>query len=459
MQKYKVFSKETKALVDQLALVVGRSLAHQSSREWERAVFPHGITTDAQKNGHEERCVILILLLIFCSARGSHFEQLMGGTRLSNFVLVESLMLLIENFQRTKSFPSGLRKRLQKFMPLFLDFYKTAVNRTSGKGLDIIKFHLPLHLAEDLKRFGPATSYDSSAGESNHKLYKSDCKRTSRNTDSSEFQVGHRQHERYVMARDAYEQRPPTINDPPAQHLSEISPRGLYLLCDKEGLWDPKRGRKTIPARRWPDLSLMLSVEAFIWNHLQSALRCGDICVHSSCRVGDTLYRADPFWKADASTKFGWHDWAFVSWPAWSSHPFPARIVCFLELQIDASSPIVDPADDQRQFTNGGIYALVQAPPQSLYECPQDGEDGENYLAHQCTRLIYKSGLSTDSQTPPQPVLYLVEVSTMFVEPCVAVPYDLENPDGSEYLFLEPQSQWQKILYNWMGELLQQHRS
>lgn len=126
----------------------------------------------------------------------------------------------------------------------------------------------------------------------------------------------------------------------------------------------------------------------------------------------------------------------------------------FLDLSISDSVYVADPFNPSHRYVNSGVYALVESLPESLYVIPQDDDDdGDNYLAHQCTRLVYKSGVSIDVETN-QPSLYLVEVSTMFVEPCVAVPYNPNQPDGNEYLVLEQRSRWDDVLYDWMGELL-----
>ena len=55
--------------------------------------------------------------------------------------------------------------RLKKFMPFFLSHFKKCVTRNCK----FLKFHLPVHLADDILDFGPATGYDSSIGEANHK--------------------------------------------------------------------------------------------------------------------------------------------------------------------------------------------------------------------------------------------------------------------------------------------------
>ena len=70
----------------------------------------------------------------------------------------------------------------QEFVPEFLDKYTTSVNWVDGAGMNFIKFHLPTHAADDMLRFGPPMSFDSSTVESNnHKQIKGSARQTQRN--------------------------------------------------------------------------------------------------------------------------------------------------------------------------------------------------------------------------------------------------------------------------------------
>jgi hypothetical protein len=69
-----VFSDKVKVVFDNYAKIYGRKLSHQSDRQFNRAYFPSGISSNAKKNGHEEQCVLLLTLIIFVSKMGSTFD-------------------------------------------------------------------------------------------------------------------------------------------------------------------------------------------------------------------------------------------------------------------------------------------------------------------------------------------------------------------------------------------------
>ena len=62
-------------------------------------------------------------------------------------------------------------KLLQRIMPIILNTVKKTIARTDGNQMKIIKFHLPLHFAEDMIRFGSMANYDSGIGELHHKNF------------------------------------------------------------------------------------------------------------------------------------------------------------------------------------------------------------------------------------------------------------------------------------------------
>jgi hypothetical protein len=68
-----IFTDTVKSDFDVRAEKYGRILAHQSNCEFDQSYFPSGITTNAKKSGHKEKCVVLLCLLILLSKKGADF--------------------------------------------------------------------------------------------------------------------------------------------------------------------------------------------------------------------------------------------------------------------------------------------------------------------------------------------------------------------------------------------------
>jgi outer membrane cobalamin receptor len=79
LTKNAVFTEAVKQEFDSLCKIYGRLLQHQSDRQYDRAYFCSGITSNAQKRGHEQTTVVLLCLIIFVSKHGAQFDMAFDG--------------------------------------------------------------------------------------------------------------------------------------------------------------------------------------------------------------------------------------------------------------------------------------------------------------------------------------------------------------------------------------------
>jgi len=68
---------------------------------------------------------------------------------------------------------------LAEYLPMLMDQYKQSINRQTGMGLKIFKFHCFLHFVDDLRRNIVPQNTSSGPGESRHKIA---CKQPAKNT-------------------------------------------------------------------------------------------------------------------------------------------------------------------------------------------------------------------------------------------------------------------------------------
>jgi hypothetical protein len=129
-------------------------LAHQSDREYHCAYFPDGVSSNTKKQGHEQRNVLLLILVYLCSDEGAELEDSTGQARLSLSVLLISHMLLLKHFFWSSSISAKQLKLFGRYIPMLLAVYKFALNCSTGNGLKISKFHFGVHAKDDIDRFG-----------------------------------------------------------------------------------------------------------------------------------------------------------------------------------------------------------------------------------------------------------------------------------------------------------------
>ena len=209
-----VFSDSQKKVVDELSKFYGRTLTHQSDCNLPRTFFPQGICSNTKKAGHEQQGVLLLFLIAITCVNEvkydnkqrikstNNLEVFMGEQHFGAYIVLLESLMLFEEWLKQDDFHLSQLRQFQKFLPLFLEFFHNTLNRTKGRGRNIIKPHIVLHLPDDIRRIGPPNCYDSALGESRHKTdAKAPAQRTQRRVDGFEKQLAQRYTENIVIER------------------------------------------------------------------------------------------------------------------------------------------------------------------------------------------------------------------------------------------------------------------
>ena len=429
---WNVFPPKLQKEVDSAAKKYGEHLVHQSDREYHRAYFKGGITSSKSIQGHEERMILLLFLILFSCSMFPEFKKAFGSEeRLSLYVLVLSHFIMIEDFMKRDSISRSEVKSLQRYMPRFMEMFKRATDRNAGMGMNIIKFHLLLHASEDMLRFGPSTSYDSSFCESMHKVYKLDARRTQKRTDDSfQYQTAKRSCERIAIEcgmrairakENRNKQRVPTV--------SEVKVRGSRLRIPTEATQPGQCIGETLPWNDWRALSNL---------HLDR-----EVAVCSVADVHGFLFRAE--WWIDR------YDWAYVHWEEFGN--VVARFKCFFNLEHGETCLC---APTGTTYEGPGCFALAEAFTQDYTRAPPDDSSDVNFQAHSASALLYRMELAHVGASECQ--LFVVDLGTMVKGPAAVVPFDLTDDNPLEWLVVAPKWERQGIFRDNMDDLISRAR-
>jgi hypothetical protein len=164
-----VFSDTYCKRFDFLARKYGCYLMHQSDRNLPRTHFNTNYTSTGYKNANEVTGILIVYLIIFGSSEGETLDKGLGDKRSAQYLHLFELMLLLEYFCKSDELKRSSINLMKKTMPNILETLKNTLDRQVGNGMKIIKFHLPLHFADDIQRFGTMANYDSGICESHHK--------------------------------------------------------------------------------------------------------------------------------------------------------------------------------------------------------------------------------------------------------------------------------------------------
>jgi hypothetical protein len=345
-------------------------------------------------------------------------------------------------------------------MPLYLESFKAVVDRKTGMGMKIVKFHLPTHHANDMKRYGPATSWDSSTGESNHVGFKGAARKTQKNTSQFDEQTAIRCHENLVIERALLLLKPtteligvadPDENQPTNKH--RLRGRSFYVWLGN--LYD-----ETGTLSTWSDYEMQERVLALFRDEITPNVITGaKIWLYTEFRMehDDILFRANP-----GISKGSRHDWANIEWEPFGRNKnsvIPGRISVFFTITNWISGRSSKAAFFP--ITGNGDYAIVSSLIEGIYVTPTNVVDLShgritdkypNYRAHQGSELIFWSCLETTSKPPLVEKSCIVPI-TAVVSTCIAVPFDLsDDGDGIEWLIIPSINRWTDIFSSEMKE-------
>ena len=131
----------------------GALLSRQSDRNLSRTKFSQGITTDAKLRGHEESGALLVILLMLSLTRTSFHivhKQKLNEERAAAYIHLIESMLMMEQGTKQTTIQSQSLSRIKRHLRRVMQLFSSVIEE--GSGNCTVKFHLPMHLIDDIKR-------------------------------------------------------------------------------------------------------------------------------------------------------------------------------------------------------------------------------------------------------------------------------------------------------------------
>ena len=248
--------------------------------------------------------------------------------------------------------------------------------------MKIIKFHLPVHFADDIIRFGSMKNSDSGIGESHHITEsKKPAQRTQRRFTTFEYQVANRQVENTAI-RIAYEHLHPVKSTPPPDGLIENKSKSVAYFHNS-----PKhfyiRKRKQWFGSKWKDTTFKTQLtticNSLVSNkHLKSPIQF--FTYHK--RDGEK-FRANPRYQ-DGNP---WYDWVNVEWKDDNDEVqiLPAKMLLFISI---AAEDFLKPFEfGSTHISELGDYAIAYS---------FDYDNGLKTFAHLGSKMCLWGNLMTE---------------------------------------------------------------
>ena len=444
-------------VINALAQTYGAAFGRQSERDVPLCKFKSGIRK-GKLMAKEFRGVLLVMAALLRSTKGR--ELLRPNTNFRTEVQIKDWTVLVEMLLQWEAFLNSPEMRMREVIQLkkknryLMYVLKRVGDRATGMGLKLTKFHIIVHLWEDIRFFGVPLEFDTGSNESAHKETKVAAKLTQKNELTFDFQTCIRLDEflaidlamaeldqkvavwRYFHRPETPGRKQPRREPPPSTSGScinvflhhESGPGPVYSMGDK------KKARTTPDNKQtWGKdiVHFLFRLKLKLGGDVSGRLRI--LTLHK--RQG-LIFRGSPCFDGKP-----WRDWAMFDWGG-EDGVLPGHIWCFVVIKSV-------PGDANTALQHGGIdlvpgsYAVVET---------ANWEDN--------AREVAKSGIFRPIKKVVKQKqaaargwkrrFYLADVEAI-TKPCIVVP-DVGGREGIEFFVVKNRSQWAKDFQCWLGK-------
>ena len=393
------------------------------------------------------RGVLLIILTIVRSTKGRKILQKRGNFRdqrdLDDWILLVELLLEWESYLNEPIMQKKHVKRLARKHRYIMYVMRRVAQRNKGMGLKLLKFHMILHICEDIIQLGVPLEYDTSANESMHKPSKKASKMTQRAADTFNFQTATRLVEFNLLDLAMAEIDGAKV---PWRYFDRFEPQSdPDDVAEEQETWtgetkisvfhDEETGQlgfdmntrsKFLDSTQWST-----DVIHFLYA-LQEQIPTEKLQIATCHRRNGQVFRGHPNYRG----KGPWKDWVMVDWEGYGE--LPSHIWCFVILE--------NMPEGQNTVHYGGIplkdgvFAVVET---TILE-----DDDEIYGQSDLMTPYLKDGIEVnDAGTVTDRTFYLADTEA-FLDPCCMIP-DLGGP-SNRYFCVLPRNQWAQKFIEWV---------
>ena len=448
-----------------------KKFRRQSDKSLPKCNFSKGIKS-GRLMGREYRGVLLVMLAVLRSTKGREVMRRSRKKRIATDVQADDWILMVETLLQWEAYLTQEEikmsdvHRLRRKHRFIMYLMRRVAKRQEGMRMNFVKFHLIIHLVEDMILYGHPLEYDTSHNESHHKQSKQAGKRTQKSTSTFNYQTARRlteyrlielamlEIERGLVPWDYFagcqNEDVEAINagqevnmeSPEAssqEDSSESSRRRniftgetrlrVYLDEDGEVQYKMLSRSKFVDKTRW-------NSELVDWLY-ELQVTIGDVLLDyklpiCTCHKREgQIFRGHPNYRGLGK----WSDWVWVDWGA--EGRLPSHIWCFVEIEgLDRT---------RRRLKYGGItlqdgvYAVVEV----AYL-----QDIQEEIARSAILVPFMKHVDLDNDgTAVKRHFYLANTEA-FDAPCACIP-DVGGPPN-RYFAVKSRQHWSDDFLDWV---------
>ena len=474
---FKELGKTSKVseVVNGLSQEYCKHFSRQSDRSIPKCNFSKGIKA-GKLMGREYRGVLIIMLAILRSTAGQEIMRGSRKKRIASDVQVDDWILLVETLLQWETYLNQDQmlvsdvQRLKRKHRYIMYLMRRVAKRTEGMQMNFIKFHLIIHLYEDIILYGIPLEFDTSANESHHKASKQAAKRTQKATSTFNFQTATRLTEYRLIELALLEieegkvvwkyfadcKGPEVEGINPEEEVgsdmedvsssveegSDNSSQSLFIYTGETQLQvyldDGGDVQYQIKSRsKFKDKTLW-NEHLVEWLYALQDLISGDnadysLPIYTCHKRGDQIFRGHPNYRGLGK----WNDWVWVKWGG--EGKLPCHIWCFVT--------VVGLDQRRRRLNYGGIplkdgtYAVVE-----VAELQED----EVEMGRSSMLVPFMKEVDLDGDGTVVGRHFYLANTEAFEAPCCCVP-DIGGPPN-RYFAMRTRSLWAEDFMVWLRD-------
>ena len=445
-------------MMNALAKVYSKLFARQSDRTMPGTAFSRGIQV-GKLMAKDYRGVLLIILAMCRSTKGrkilNKYRSFKQESDLDDWILLVELMLEWESYLNEPVMQVKHVKQLERKHRFIMYIMRKVAQRTKGMGLKLVKFHMILHIWEDILQFGVPLEYDTSANESMHKPSKKASKMTQKAADTFNFQTATRliefelldlameEIENGLVPWDYYTRVENPDSDDESSGPEESSgtkeanvwtgETGIQVYREDNGEPSFKLLTRSKFAAKAAWNIRLLDFLVRLQDRIQPYLRTEHMPIFTCHRRDGQVFRGHPHYRG----KGPWRDWVWVNWGR--DGRFACQMWCFLVLEG------MPKGRNQIHYggipLNDGVFAVVET---------ANVEADITEIGRSDLMTPVRKEVEVDEDGFVQERTFYLADTEAFEDPCCVIP-DLGGP-SNRYFVVKPRNQWAQEFIRWIED-------
>ena len=340
--------------LDKLMSVVSQQFRHQSYRRVPKTSFTGSIMNLKRKTADEWTGIVLLIAASLQTVAGKHIWRNTGlndSVKNSYIKIFEKCLILEKWLQKEEGYDVSNMELARKNIVQFMKEYKTTCSRQVGNHMKLVKFHMLLHIIDDIERLGSPQNTNGAPCESNFKPQKRESVRTQRRYNLFHEQTALRIHDQMVLSR-ATQLKSAHLN---SQGDRLVGGSKFVINYDPISMEYDLEWSRPVPKKRSYDKRVL----KFVYNIFFDTTIVTQVQCFTEHRINGEIFHGDCSYRGDNE----WYDWANILWDSTENgidtQPILGKIHMFIDCRNHKFHPPI--TINGLDITGNEIYTVISS--------------------------------------------------------------------------------------------------